>query len=264
MLSTALTQNTWSNAEMRVTNETKSVCKRSWSNCKVLSPYITKGTEKKTQNHQPKVDSWSQYLPVFKQSTFRIKSQALFSESFILLGFVHRPVFNMNVTTFREADQSPSQPRPQKQHLISCVPEDKVFWTTGLGSAKKENSLPFCLKTGTYDWQSTDVWVVLHSKSSLSNLYLFLHILIFGALCIILELLFNEIASTLSNFCSYMRPFFITSFQRNARQNCIHTFVSPNNFSFLTWTRDVWPCKMDQINTDPKGNWHWLARKKND
>jgi hypothetical protein len=83
---------------------------------------------KKNQNNHPEGDGWYQYLPVFKQNTFRIKSQALFSESFILLGFVHRPVFNMNFNpTFRGADQSPSQPRPQKQHLISCVPEDKVF-----------------------------------------------------------------------------------------------------------------------------------------
>jgi hypothetical protein len=143
----------------------------------------------------------------------------------------------MNVnTTFRGADHSPSQPRPQKQHLISCFPEDKVFWTTGLGPSEKENSLPFRLNTGTYDWQSTDVWVVNHNKFSLSNLYLFLHILIFGALYIILELLLNEKTSTLSNFCSYMRPFFIISFQKNARQNCTHIFVSPNIFSLPTWT----------------------------
>jgi hypothetical protein len=171
----------------------------------------------------------------------------------------------MNVnTTFRGADQYPSQPRPQKQHLISCVPEDKVFWTIGLGPAEKENSLPFRPKTGTYVWQSTDVWVVIHNMSSLSNLYLFLHILIFRALYIILALFLNEITSTLSNFCFYKRLFFIIYFQRNARQNCVHTPLCLRTFFFPSYKNsNIWPCKMNQINADPKGNWYWLARKKN-
>ena len=27
---------------------------------------------------------------------------------------------------------------------------------------------------------------------------------------------------------------------------------------------EVWPCKQDQINDDPKSNWYWMTRKKID
>ena len=76
MLSTALNQTTLSNAGIRVNNERKSVCKRPWPNCKVLFFYLVH--LKVLRTSATAVDGWSQYLPVLKQSTFRIKPQTLF------------------------------------------------------------------------------------------------------------------------------------------------------------------------------------------